>query len=362
MDRFSPNCPTFESMENVIIYGAYGYTGKLIVELAVSKGYTPTLAGRNEEKLAEVARSVDLPYRCFRYDDQNAWDRILPQFDLLINCAGPFSLTIDQILPACIRNNTHYTDITGEIEAFEFIYQHHNIAKSKGITLMPGVGFDVVPTDCMAVFLHEKLPSANHLELAFKSYSGLSRGTALSLLNRLPKGSAYRKDGKLVPAAEATVSKSIHLYGKDRLAVRIVWGDLFTAFRSTGIPNIEVYNLMNEKTMKVLRRAGKLAIIFRNSMVQHLGRKVIKRKIDGPSKATRETSHCYIYGKVWDDHGNVFQAQMKTPESYKLTAITALMCAERILAGDAPSGYTTPAQAFGPDLILGVEGVEREMC
>ncbi|MFT5513260.1 MAG: short subunit dehydrogenase-like uncharacterized protein, partial [Bacteroidia bacterium] len=182
-------------MDNFIIYGAYGYTGKLIVAEAVKKGWKPMVAGRNEALVKSLAEEFNLPYACFDFDDQRAWDEVLTQHKLLLNCAGPFSHTIKEVLPACVRNKVHYTDITGEIEVFEYVQSHHNDAIEAEIVMMPGVGFDVVPTDCLAKYLHEQLPTATHLELAFETNSGLSRGTALSVLNRFHKGSAIRENG-----------------------------------------------------------------------------------------------------------------------------------------------------------------------
>lgn len=348
-------------MNDIIIYGAYGYTGKLIVEEAVEKGLKPMVAGRNEMLVNALAEKYNLPFAVFEYDDQPAWDKALSGKKLLINCAGPFSLTIKQILPACIRNKTHYTDITGEIDVFEYIQSQHQQAIEAGIVMIPGTGFDVVPTDCLAKFLSEQLPSATHLELAFQSSSGLSRGTALSVLNRFHKGSAIRKNGIIEEQPAVSVSKIIHHNGKDWLSVGIAWGDVFTAYHSTGIPNIQVFTGMTAKLMKTMRRAGKCSWLIKSPIVQKLGRSLIKKKIDGPSLEKRRSLQSYLWGKVTDQNGNEVQAQMSTPESYMLTAITAVICAEKIIAGETTPGYHTPAEAFGSDLIMEIEGVKRTL-
>lgn len=348
-------------MNNFIVYGAYGYTGKLIVAEAVKRGMRPTVAGRNETQVKALARQYNLPSACFDYDDQRAWDDVLKKHSLLLNCAGPFSLTIKEILPACVRNHVHYTDINGQIEVFDYIQSHHNDALVENIVLMPGVGFDVVPTDCLAMFLHEQLPTAKQLQLAFESSSGLSRGTALSVLNRFHQGSAIRENGKVKAVPAASVSKSINFNGTIKNAVGIAWGDIFTAYHSTGIPNIEVFTAMPEKTMKAMRRASKLGWLIKTRWFQKLAGSMIRKKIDGPSEEKREQLHCHLWGKVSDDQGNAVEAQMTTPESYKLTAITAIMCVDRILKKEVPPGYHTPAGAFGSQLILEVTGVTRRI-
>lgn len=345
--------------ENVLIYGAYGYTGKLIVELAVKKGYRPAIGGRDEEKTKALARQYDLPYHVFDCKDQQAWDNALKDTELLLNCAGPFSLTIKDILPACLRNKVHYLDITGEIDVFDYVNSFDEDATKAGITLLPGTGFDVVPTDCLAVFLKQQLPDATHLELAFDSQSGLSRGTALSVLNRFHQGSASRKNGVIVPNKTASVSEIINYGGQERLSVGIAWGDVFTAYHSTGIPNIEVFTGMPPKMFKAMRRASKFGWLIKTWGIQLILKSIVRKKIDGPSSKKRETLRTYLWGKVRNAHGKEIVAELETPESYKLTAITALLCVKGVLEGKVSSGYTTPAKAFGADFIMKVDSVNR---
>ncbi|MDH5474587.1 MAG: saccharopine dehydrogenase NADP-binding domain-containing protein [Cyclobacteriaceae bacterium] len=345
--------------ENVFIYGAYGYTGKLIVDLAVKKGHRPVLGGRDEEKVKVIANQYGLQWYAFDCNNQEAWDTALNGKQLLLNCAGPFSLTIRDILPACLRNKVHYLDITGEIDVFEYISRFDKEAKKAGITLLPGTGFDVVPTDCLAVFLKEQLPDATHLELAFDSQSGLSRGTALSVLNRFHQGSAVRKEGVIVPSKTASVSKIIKYGGQERLSVGIAWGDVFTAFYSTGIPNIEVYTGMPPKMLKAMKKASKFGWLIKTWLLQIILKRIVRKKIDGPSINKRETLRTYLWGKVMNAEGKEVVAELETPESYKLTAITALLCAEGVLEGKVKSGYTTPAKAFGADFILRAGGSRK---
>lgn len=348
-------------MNNFLIYGAYGYTGRLIVEDAVKKGWKPTIAGRDEAKVRKLAEQHDLDYLCFAYDDQKAWDKALADKQLLLNCAGPFVHTIEEILPACLRNGVHYTDIAGEIEVYEFIQQHSEEAKAKNIVLMPGVGFDIVPTDCLAKYLSEQMPDATHLELAFASSSGFSRGTALSLLNRFHKGSAIRENGKISWKPAASVQKQIYFGGLQRFVISIVWGDVYSSYVTTGIPNVEVFTSVEPKLANTMKKAFKFRGIIRSKWFQRIGRSMIRRKIDGPDLEKRNTMRSYVYGKVTNASGISIAAELETPESYKLTAITSLMVVERLLTGQNPAGYHTPGGMFGADFILKVEGVKREL-
>ena len=125
---------------------------------------------------------------------------------MVLHCAGPFSRTARPMVEACLRNKKHYTDITGEIAVFEACAALDKKAQEAGIMLMPGVGFDVVPTDCLAKHLKGRLPTATRLSLAFYGVGRLSHGTQATMIMNIGKGGAIRRDGKItgVPAAWKT--------------------------------------------------------------------------------------------------------------------------------------------------------------
>src|SRR5690606_2601806 len=153
--------------DNFLIYGANGYTGELITHCAVERGMLPIIAGRNAAAIKSLAEKHGLEYRIFSLDETEKLDAALKEVAMVIHCAGPFSLTSRQMGEACLRTGTHYTDITGEIAVFEACAAVDKKAREAGIMIMPGVGFDVVPSDCLAVHLKNLLPSATHLTLAF---------------------------------------------------------------------------------------------------------------------------------------------------------------------------------------------------
>jgi len=346
-------------LENFFIYGAYGYTGRLITDYALKQGLKPIIGGRDKAKLIALAENNDLEYYVLNADDTLVWNTVLSKVSLVLNCAGPFALTVKHIVPKCIENGIHYLDITGEIEVFEYIESLSKEALQKNIVLMPGVGFDVVPTDCLSAQLHSKLPTATHLELAFQGTSGVSRGTALSMARRYHTGGTIRKNGKMVSVPLAYEDKTIHFGEMDRLCVTIPWGDVFTAFHSTHIENIKVYTGVSEKTLQSLRTYRKFKAIAKTSLVQWSLQKIIKRKIDGPSAIKRATCITHLWGKVTDKTTNQsIEAELTTPESYHLTALTAIESTIRVLKGKCNSGYQTPVTAFGKDFILSFDKVK----
>ena len=346
-------------MDNFFIYGAYGYTGRLITEYALRQGFRPVLGGRNASKLKALAEAHDLEYHVLEAEDSEKWDKVLGNVSLVLNCAGPFALTVKHIVPACINHGVHYLDITGEIEVFEFIQSQDEKAKAKNIVLMPGVGFDVVPTDCLSAQLHDKLPSATHLELAFQGTSGVSRGTALSMARRYHNGGTMRVKGKLIEVPFAHEVKTIDFGEQKRLCVSIPWGDVFTAYYSTHIENIKVFTGISPKTLKSLRMYRKFKRLVKTNLVQWGLQKIIKRKIDGPSAIKRATCITHLWGKVTDESTNKSViAELTTPESYYLTSLTAMESVKRVLKGKCEPGYQTPAMAFGKDFILSFDKVK----
>ncbi|HEX8155329.1 MAG TPA: saccharopine dehydrogenase NADP-binding domain-containing protein, partial [Thermoanaerobaculia bacterium] len=180
-------------MPQWMIYGANGYTGELIAREAVRRGERPILAGRSGDKIVPLAKELGLDARIFDLDRIDLHD-----VDLVLHCAGPFTRTAKPMVRACLEARAHYLDITGELNVFEAVLARDADAKARGITLLPGVGFDVVPTDCLAAKLKERMPDATELWLAFYSRGGsISRGTMKTMIEHSGKGGAIRKDGAI---------------------------------------------------------------------------------------------------------------------------------------------------------------------
>ena len=228
-------------MANLLIYGATGYTGSLIAREAIGRNIRPIIAGRSTNALAALAGELGLEHRVFALDVPAEIDAGLGGIHTVLNCAGPFSRTARPMADACLRTKVNYLDITGEIAVFEHLASRDADARTAGVVLLPGVGFDVVPSDCLAVHLKQRLPSANRLVLAFRSSGRMSRGTMLTGLERATDGGMIRENGKLKPVPTAWRTRTIDFGDGPVRAMTIPWGDVATAFHSTGIPNIEVY-------------------------------------------------------------------------------------------------------------------------
>jgi short subunit dehydrogenase-like uncharacterized protein len=346
-----------------LLYGANGYTGRLIVERALATGLRPLIAGRNGVEIRSLASELALEHRSFELEDAAALDRALADVPVVLHAAGPFSHTALSMVAACVRTRTHYTDINGDIAVFERIYAENDRAHDAGVMLLPGAGFDVVPTDLLAAHLERRLPTATHLRLAFHSPGGsISRGTAVTMVENLAGGGAVRLDGRItrVPAAYRTRTVDFG-YGTAPVRVTTIpWGDVSTAYYSTGIPNIEVCTVMTAAQRRLLSASRTLRAVLRSRIAQRLLKGVIRATVTGPDNERRRTTIALIHGEVEDGAGGRAEARMRTPEGYTLTAMTAVEIVRRVLAGEAPAGFQTPSLAYGADWILDLDGVERE--
>jgi short subunit dehydrogenase-like uncharacterized protein len=344
-----------------LIYGANGYTGRLIATRAVADGLEPILAGRNGPRIEALAKELGCPFRIFSLDHAETVARNLDGVTAVLHCAGPFSETAKAMMEACLGAGVHYLDITGEWKVIELAAHQHERAEAAGMVMMPAVGFDVVPSDCLAAQLVAAIPAARSLELAFSAFpdeASVSPGTAATVFTQLGQGAYVRKDGRVERVSEDWQTTEIPFSVGKRSAVTISWGDIASAFYTTGIPNIQVLNVMPRRQIRFLRRWGWLLPLTRWSPIQWLGRRWIKRNILGPSQNERASGHVEFWGRVTDAQGQTAEAILTTPEGYSLTTLTSLEILKRVLAGEVQPGFSTPAQAFGGKFIEQFAGVK----
>jgi short subunit dehydrogenase-like uncharacterized protein len=344
----------------VIIYGANGYTGALIARLAAARGLRPILAGRSHDAVAALARSLGLEQRVFALEDTAARDRALGEVAVVLHCAGPFAHTWRLMVDGCLRTKTHYLDITGEIAVFEALARRDAEARAAGIMLLPGVGFDVAPTDCLAAHLKRRLPSASQLALGFQALGRVSQGTANTAVENLARGGMVRRDGALV-AVPADYKTRVIDFGRGPVtASAIPWGDVSTAFYSTGIPNIEVYTALSITAHRLMAASRYLGPLLESYAAQRILKRLVRSQPPGPSDAERARGFSLVWGEVANDAGERRISRLRGPEGYTLTALSALAIVDKVLAGHAPAGFQTPSRAYGADFILEIPGVTRE--
>jgi len=334
-----------------LLYGANGYTGELIAREAVLRNMRPILAGRDAAKIEPLARELKLEWRAFDLANPD-----LSGVKAVLHCAGPFIHTSAPMVNACLAAGVHYLDITGEIVVFESIFRRHEEALQRGVALIPGVGFDVVPTDCLAAMLHARMPDAVDLTLAFSSRSGVSRGTLKTMLEGMPHGGAIRENGKIRRVPQMFDVREIPYASGPRLSMTIPWGDISTAYRSTKIPNIRVYSSQSRRALKQLKRIKPFLPLLKFRPIQSIAQRWANRTA-GPTEEVRATARVDLWGQVRNAKNDAVTLTMSVAEGYRFTVLSSLAAIERVLASQL-KGALTPSMAFGAEMVLFIEGTQ----
>lgn len=343
-----------------MLYGATGYTGRWIARQAQRDGLAPVLAGRASEALARLARDTALPSVAVGLDQPDALAAALADVAVVLHCAGPFAATSAPMRAACLAAGTHYLDITGEIEVFTAAHAEDQRARDAGVLLCPGVGFDVVPTDCIAACLHQALPDATHLALGFSGVDTLSAGTAATSLRAIARGATQvRRDGVIMDAPFGSYAR-VADFGGGRMqrTLAIPWGDVATAHYSTGIPNIEVHIPARSRSALTIRALLPLRSLLRPPAVQGFAHRLLRRVAPGPSAQRCQREAAFVWGEASNAAGQLKRAELRSVNGYELTVRTALMAVKHVLAngvnGADAAGYRTPTQLMGPRCVEGV--------
>lgn len=340
-----------------LLYGANGFTGRKILERAVLRGHRPTIAGRSAEKIASLGAHHAVDHLAFDLTSPTILDRHVQSFDLVVNIAGPFVATADPMLESCLRCGTDYIDIGGELSVFESIFARERQVIDAGIRVIPGCGFDVVPTDSLARSLAESMPDAVSLEIAVSSDTALSPGTLKAGTGSIARGGYEREDGVLHTVRFGRRGPNIRFHNGERRTIEGPFADLVTAWHTTGIPTIHTYFALPPGAGAVTAIAPLVETIFSITPLRRLINAGIDlaftskdgKKVDGDAS---------IWSRVRNRNGKEIEGWMFTPEPYRYTADVLIQIIERFSGRLAP-GVHTPAGAFGPDIALTVDGTHR---
>lgn len=315
-----------------MIYGATGYTGRMAAEHARSLGLDLVIAGRTAEKLQSLAAQLDVPYRVFATDAVAA--ESLEGVAVLLNFAGPFVQTADILMQACIKAGVDYLDITAEINVYRQAEQLGAEAAKAGVMLLPGVGWDVVPTDCLAMHVARRVQEPRSLKIALQVAGSMSRGSALSVGEIVGAGLLARVDGQLVATPDAE-PRQFDFGDGPVVCVPLSFGDLVTGWHSTGIPDIAMYVHISGDAFP----EGDLSLLP-----------------DGPSAEQREAHRARAVAEVSGVNGSVARSVIETVNGYSYTPLVAVEAACRVLAGERQPGFETPARVFGIEIAQSIAG------
>ena len=310
-------------MNKLMIYGATGYTGRMAAEHAKALGLDVVIAGRTAEKVKSLAARLDIPYRVFSPDALAA--EALEGVGVLLNFAGPFAQTAQPLMHACIKARVDYLDITAEINVYRLAERLGVLAAQAQVMLLPGVGWDVVPTDCLAMYIARRVQNPQTLRVALQVAGSMSRGSAMSVSEIMGAGLLTRVDGQLLATPDAQPQYFDFGQGP-ALCAPLSFGDLVTGWRSTAIPNIAMF---------VHITGG----AFPEGDLSQLP--------DGPSIQERDGHRARAVAEVVGADGMVVRSVIETVNGYSYTPLAAVEAARRVLGGERRPGFETPARVFG---------------
>jgi short subunit dehydrogenase-like uncharacterized protein len=306
-----------------------------------------------------MARELGLEHRVASLHEPAALDAALRGVRLVLNVAGPFSTTAAPIADACLRAGCHYLDVSGEVFVIEALHGRDREAQRLGITIMPAVGCDVVATDSLIAYVSRKLPSARRLALGVSGLAFASRGSWETLVEHAGFG-VLRRDGELKRVPVGSLRRLFDFGAGERTSLGVVWGDVGTAYYTTGIPDIEVYFEATPLLELIVAFGRMFGPALRSAPAQAWLKAHSAFLPVGPTDEQRAAHQMTFVAEARDDSGRVACARLRTPEAYTLTALTSVALVRRVLDGDYEIGFQTPARVYGPDLALGFPGVHRE--
>lgn len=315
----------------ILIYGATGYTGKLVAMQARDTHLSFEIAGRNSAQVSAMADQLGVPYRVFALDDPATIIASLAGVTAVLNCAGPFASTARPLMEACIAGGVHYLDITAEYKVYALAEAWSERAAAAGVMLLPGVGWDVVPSDCLAMYVAAKVDRPQSLRIALQVANSMSRGSTTSVGEILGVGLLMRADGAIVANPDA--SPSLFDFGAGPVeSMPLSFGDLVTAWKSTGIPNIAMYVNIKENVMP----------------------EGVTAMPEGPSLEERVANRASAVAEVTGIDGTVVRARIDTVNGYSYTPLAAVEALRLVVSGQFTPGFQTPATVFGTGFAVSI--------
>lgn len=343
----------------VLVYGATGYTAGLVIERMVGAGLRPILSARNPQALRELAERRGLAHRPASLDDRESLRKALVGVDVLLNLAGPFVATARPAAQTCIEAGVHYLDVAGEVDAFHELSVLHESARQAGVMLMPGVGFDVVPSDCLCAHVASRLGAVRTMRVAISGLELASPGSLRTLVNELGRQTRVVREGVLREVEPGSLGRSFDFGAGARFAVGVSWGDLVTAPITTGAREVETYFEQTPAVAVVLQASRQLSWMYRLPWVRAALARLAPTMSSGPTAEQMASRRATIVVEAEDETGRRGVSRLVTPEAYSLTADTSNNITSRVMSGDYEPGFQTPGRLFGPDFILRFAGVTR---
>lgn len=309
----------------LMIYGAAGYTGRMVAQHAKVAGLDPIVAGRDPRAVAEIGAQLDADSRVFSLDDPGAFADALGGVTVLVNAAGPYLRTAQPLMRAAIQAGVHYLDFAAELDSYQLAEALDADAERAGVMLLPGSGGSVAMLGSLAAHAASRVSRPRKVSIALHVTGSFSRGSAISAAQNVTAQTLVSVDGRLQPLAQA--HPRLFDFGAGPVeALPLTLPDLITIARDTGAPNVETFVHVSAGDFP----AGDLADLP-----------------DGPSAEQRAAHRYQAAVEVVGEDGAVARAILDTVNGYSFTALAAAEAARRVMAGEVRSGFQTPTGLFG---------------
>jgi len=263
------------------------------------------------------------------------------------------------MLDACLLQKAHYLDISGEFDVMETIASRDSELKAAGVMAVCGVDMDVVPTDCLAMRMKPHVPDAKRLDIFIHGLQKLSAGTIMTMIESAGLPNTVRHGGRLVQRPAGSDRRKVNIAGRHISMVSLPWGDISTAWYSTGIPDIAVHLSLLPGTPIAIAMSRHFRWLMQSAFVQRLLNGATRRFVNGPTAIERAANRCEFVAEVLDSAGQVRRAYLRTRDSYGFTFASASAIASRVLGGVVTPGFQTPGSLLGADFVLEIGGSVR---
>jgi len=338
-----------------MLYGAYGMTGRLILDEALRRGHRPTLAGRDAAKLQELQRLTGLDTAPLALERGAELRTALSRVGCVVLAAGPYDVTGPLMRGACLEARCSYLDVNAAVDDFCQALACDEAARAAGVAVIPGVGYGVVFGECLAVQTARRVSDATSLRLSLATETdGRSRAATLTSAGALARGGLDVHDGELRnrPIAFSTWLAPDSQRSATRFAA-MPMAELVAAHRSTGVPNIVAGIPMSRAAAAFVRATGPwIGKVIARTAARRSGR--AGTPLSGAAIAALRSR---MWAEARNDHGQTAAAMLETGEGYRAAAAAAVRAVES-LRQTPRIGALTPAQAFGADFVLGVPGTQ----
>ena len=336
----------------VLLYGATGFTGRLLAAHLHETDTDLVLAGRDGAAMTRLATELNVPARVFELTED--FDAALADVAVVVHAAGPFQQTAAPMMAACIRTRTHYLDVAGEWPVFQDAMHRGLAAGANGVMLLPGAGFAIVASDCLLALAAASLPEVRVLRLATSRPAMLARGSVRSATGLTRPTVLARRDGVLREEPAGTTMRHFDFGDGPRPAVAVTWPDVVTGGFTTGVGTIETYSEA-DWTERLTFRVCSAASPWTSSPAGQAVSRVLSRAwIASPTEAARAKAGFTLVAEATDRWKRSIGLRLRTPDGYTVTVRAVGEILRRVLDGAAEPGFRTPASLFGGGFIQGL--------